>query len=298
MKLSLGRLFFLFAVLSFWLPLSADANRYFFYKATLDETTIYLMGSMHMGLPQDPEYPKKIYEALDKSTAFLLEGEVRSEKIRNSHVQEANLPHNETIQAHLTQNEFDSFTKLLQKLGISQKTVERFQPWFIEFVVGYRLAFNEGYVLEYGTEHRLLRYLARHRKKNPPHIFTIEAQDEVLRAMNTLKLEAQLERFRSFLVYANKTGESNVAEMATHWRNGDDKKVLEIFHYNHKANTTISNPFAKILLYDRNHRMAERLRLIARYPGTYFFVTGAMHLIGPESIVEILQQLGFKVERQ
>jgi uncharacterized protein YbaP (TraB family) len=85
--------------------------------------------------------------------------------------------------------------------------------------------------------------------------------------------------------------------MAEHWRNGNDEKVLEIFHYYNKKNAVQSDAYSKVLLFDRNRRMAERLDLVARYPGQYFVIAGALHLIGEKSILEYLRAQGFSVER-
>lgn len=278
--------------------LAAQEYRYFFYKATRGDATLYLLGSMHMGKPSDPDYPAKIYSALNSSRMFILEGEVRKEKIRQPDMTMTYLPNNQTISKLLTKDDNARLQKVAETLGIDIRSFEHFQPWFIEFMFGYRMAFNQGYVLEYGTEHRLLRYIDRQMKgAQKPHIFALERFDEVILGMGQLSLNDQLSRFRAFLNYSDRVGESNALEMAQHWRNGDDAKVLEIFHYYNKANAEVSNAYAKVLLYDRNRRMAERLGLVARYPGQYFVVTGALHLIGEKNILEYLRSAGFTVER-
>lgn len=286
---------------TFYAPLSAapaEENRYFFYRAVKSDVTIYLLGSMHMGRPNDVDYPEKIYSALRGSRLFILEGEVRKEKIRTPDLSLTYLPAGTTIKNLLTGTEKAQLEKICDKLGVRLETFERFEPWFLEFMFGYRMAFNQGFVLEYGTEHRLLRYI---QKKMPaatrPHIFALEASDEVLRTMHGVPMADQLRRFRTFLSYSDKMGESNAVEMQNFWRKGDDAQVLKIFHYYYSESAAESSMFSRMLLYDRNQRMAERLGLVSRYPGQYFVVTGALHLIGDKSILSYLKQAGFKIER-
>jgi uncharacterized protein len=289
---------FLLVVLAFSPALHASDYRYFFYKATKAEVTYYFLGSMHMGKPDDPDYPAKVYTALNGCSMFILEGEVRKEKIRTPNLSVTYLPQGSTMQKLLGPDDAARFAKTAKATGISVSLVDHYQPWFIEFMLGYRMAFNEGFVLEYGTEHRLIRYMKQKMPANrQPRIFALEASDEVLRYMGNLTLPEQLARFRSFLRYSEKTGEGNAVEMQRYWRNGDDQKVLQIFHYYAEENSAAGNRFAQILLYDRNERMAERLGLIAKYPGQYFVVTGALHLIGKQSILEHLKQKGFAIER-
>ena len=273
-------------------------HRYFFYRATKGDVDLYLLGSMHMGKPGDPEYPEKIYKALNASRQFILEGEVRRDKIRMPDLKYTYLSEGTTIQSLLSKKENAQLEKIARTLGVSIPTFEKFQPWFVEFMFGYRMAFNQGFVLEYGTEHRLIRHIEKKMPaKDRPHIFALEGADEVLRNMHKLPLNDQLSRFRAFLAYSDKTGESNALEMQDYWRNGDDDKVLKIFHYYAREKTPEGLRFARVLLYDRNRRMAERLGLVARYTGRYFVVTGALHLVGEKSILSYLTEAGFTVER-
>ncbi len=273
-------------------------HRYFFYRATKGDVQFYLLGSMHMGKPADPDYPAKVYTALNGSRLFILEGEVRKDKIRMPDMKYTYLPDGTTIQKLLTKEENAQLEKIGKILGVHIPTFERFQPWFTEFMFGYRMAFNQGFVLDYGTEHRLLRYIDKKiPAKDKPRIFALEASDEVLRHMHKLPMPDQLKRFRAFLAYSERTGESNALEMQKFWIDGDDAKVLEIFHYYAREGTEEGSRFARVLLYDRNRRMAERLDLVAHYPGQYFVVTGALHLIGDKSILSYLKEAGFKIER-
>ncbi|GAB4434377.1 MAG: TraB/GumN family protein [Turneriella sp.] len=272
--------------------------RYFFYKATRNDATFYLLGSMHMGKPSDPDYPEKIYKALRGSSTLILEGEVRREKMRQPDMTLTYLPAKTKVTDLMTADERTRLKKLTDTLGVPMSQFEHFQPWFIEFMFGYRLAYNQGYVLEYGTEHRLLRYVEwQIPAKERPRIFTLERFDEVIVNMSRLPLADQMKRFRAFLSYSDRVGESNALEMAEHWRNGDDAKVLDIFHYYNKQNASASDAYAKVLLFDRNRRMAERLELVARYPGQYFVISGALHLIGEKNILDYLRAAGFSVER-
>lgn len=277
---------------------AVKAYRYFFYRASKGDVQLYFLGSMHMGKPEDPDYPAKVYDALQGSRMFILEGEVRRDKIRMPDLKYTYLPEGSKIQKFLTKTENAQLEKITKALGVHLPSFEHFQPWFMEFMFGYRMAHNQGFVLEYGTEHRLLRYIERSKQiAEKPRIFALEAADEVLRNMHKLPMADQLTRFRAFLTYSDQTGAGNAVEMQQYWRDGDDEKVLKIFHYYAKEGTEEGNRFANVLLYDRNRRMAERLALVSRYPGQYFIVTGALHLIGQKSILDYLKEAGFKIER-
>lgn len=277
---------------------AASEPRYFFYKATKNDATFYILGSMHMGRPQDADYPAKIYQALDASRMLILEGEVRKEKIQAFNPNYMYLGDKQTIAQLLTAEESARLEKVAKLVGLQMKTFERMQPWLIEFMFGYRMAFNDGFVLEYGTEHRLIRYLTQHAKKDrAKKIFALESSDEVVRNMSRIPVRDQLRRFRAFLSYSDEKLTGNAVEMFDYWRAGDEQKVLQIFRYYEPDSNNETDKYLNTLLYDRNRRLAARLDLVSRYPGKYFVVTGALHLIGKKNILEQLTAAGYTVER-
>lgn len=285
-------------LVSLLIPLAAaDADRYFFYKATKGDVTLHLLGSMHVGKPNDPDYPTHIYDALNASKSIILEGEVRSEKIKQPNMSLMQL-NGTTLGKLLSKKEFAQLETICAKLKVPVSQFQIFEPWFVEFMFGYRMAFNEGFVLEYGTEHRLIRHVAKKPERERQNIFALEGNDEVLRLMHAMPIPDQLARFRDFLTYSEKTGAGTAVEMQNVWRKGDDEKILQIFNYYGANNSPASQRYLRVLLFDRNRRMAERLNIVARYPGKYFVITGALHLVGPENILTYLEKHGFTVERQ
>jgi len=286
-------------IVSLSIPLvAADDDRYFFYKATKADVTLYLLGSMHVGKPNDPDYPAKIYEALEESGALVLEGEVRPEKIRQPDMAVLRMRGSKKLTELLSKKEKGQLEKICEKLGVPMYQFEQYEPWFVEFMFGYRMAFNEGFVLEYGTEHSLIRRINKKPMVKRQHIFALEGNDEVLRAMHALPLDDQLGRFRDFLNYSEKTGAGTAVEMQKVWRSGDEAALQQIFNYYAATRSAATERYLQVLLFDRNRRMAHRLNLVALYPGKYFVVTGALHLVGPQNILTYLEKSGFTIERQ
>lgn len=53
----------------------------------------------------------------------------------------------------------------------------------------------------------------------------------------------------------------------------------------------------RILIVDRNARMAGKIADLLRQGGAYFVVVGAAHLVGEESIVNLLRREGYRLEK-
>lgn len=289
-------------IFCFSLPLAAapvDENRYFLFRAVKDESIIYLLGSMHMGRPNDPEYPEKIYSALKESRVFILEGEVRKDKIQPPDMTKVLLPDGEVISQQLTAKETERFDKVCQQVKISRHSVDVFEPLFVEFMFGYKLAARDGFSLDFGTEHRLLRRLALVPEPLRPEIVAWENSEEVLGLLRKVPYKEQFRRFRSFLAYATKVADGNIPLMQAVWRRGDGDELWKTYNYA-DSSLQADDTFNQVFIYGRNERMANRLLDLAqpgKKRGPFFLVTGALHLVGEKSIQSYLGKAGFKIER-
>ena len=274
----------------------AEGKPYFFYRAVKNDTVIHILGSMHVGRPEDADYPAYITDALLASDQLVLEGEVRKEKVKMPSLALSHLDNHQTLKNVLPKKTYAELESIAESLSFPLKSLERSQPWLVEFMLSYRLAFSQGLVLEYGTEYRMLRFLKKKGKSNL-RIYALEGHDEVFRLMSKISLESQINRLNFFLNYLKSSPQGNSNAMQKEFRDGNDQYMENLFYYYAPRSTAELTQFSEILLYLRNERMARRLDLLTRYPRKYFFITGAMHLIGERSIITHLKALGFLVER-
>jgi uncharacterized protein YbaP (TraB family) len=84
--------------------------------------------------------------------------------------------------------------------------------------------------------------------------------------------------------------------MTAAWRAGDAATLERLFF------DTMQEP-AQRAVYEavfvkRNVTMVEAIERFLADEGTYFVVVGAGHLIGPDSVVEILRRRGHRVTRE
>lgn len=276
---------------------ASPQNRYIFYKATRGEATFYILGAMHIGKADAPPYTPAIYEALAKSQKLIFESEVRRDKVRMELAQAMYLPDGVTLEKYLTKQDTELLKKFCDRIGVSVATLNRFQPWLIEIMAAYRIGFMKGYVIEHGTEHTLLRYVEQKLlKEERPGIMTLEGQDEVFRRMSKVALADQIARLRVILPYYIAADFKAVEDLVEMWRRGDTDAMWKLYSQQKDPSPQTAR-FFELLLFERNRIMADRIEIIARYPGTYFVVPGAMHLIGERSILKYLEKAGFTVER-
>lgn len=272
-------------------------NRYIFYKATRGEATFYILGAMHIGKADAPPYTPAIYEALSKSQKLIFESEVRRDKVRMELAQAMYLPEGVTLEKYLNKQDAELLKKFCERIGVSVAALNRFQPWLIEIMAAYRIGAMKGYVIEHGTEHTLLRYVEQKLlKEERPGIMTLEGQDEVFRRMSKVALADQIARLRIILPYYIAADFKAVEDLVEMWRRGDTEAMWKLYAQQKDPSPQTAR-FFELLLFERNRIMADRIAIISRYPGTYFVLPGAMHLVGDRSILKYLEKAGFTVER-
>lgn len=84
---------------------------------------------------------------------------------------------------------------------------------------------------------------------------------------------------------------------------GQVEKIRAMFESLSKiegSNQRVAKKFEKLILFDRNDRMAAKiLEVFEEMPEkSHFIIAGAMHYVGDHSVVELLRKEGYKVTRQ
>jgi uncharacterized protein YbaP (TraB family) len=103
----------------------------------------------------------------------------------------------------------------------------------------------------------------------------------------------QEEMLRSDLTEMDSENKS-LHELLTAWQGGDaaaiEKMLLGSFANNQAAYTS--------LILERNRNWMPQLENCLRRSSPCFVIVGAAHLVGPQGLLAMLQQKGYKIEQQ
>src|SRR5207244_7172565 len=89
------------------------------------------------------------------------------------------------------------------------------------------------------------------------------------------------------------TEQSNVTKLADAWRAGDAPAVERIVLQGVKDDPLMYQR----LLVDRNRNWLPKLESFFTRKGHTFVVVGAAHLVGPDSVIAMLQAKGYQIEQ-
>jgi uncharacterized protein YbaP (TraB family) len=270
----------------------APASRPAMWKTGDEDTTVYFLGTVHV-LPPDLKWrTPEIDRALGEAKAIYFETDIEPDlSAMASVVMEAGMyPVGQTLSDRLKPDDRAALAAAAEKLGMSMIQLDRMRPWLAATTLADLAIAKAGYDPGSGVERKLFPD-ARAANKD---IRKLETVAEQLHAFADLPEAVQID----FLMQGvRELGEESdtLDGMIKAWAAGDIDRLNEIM---------IEGDLGEMpevyggLLVNRNARWVPQLdQLIKSEPGTFLIAVGAAHLIGKDSVLEMLKPFGYVIER-
>jgi hypothetical protein len=153
---------------------------------------------------------------------------------------------------------------------------------------------REGYESLYGSE-IVLALMARGAGRA---VVALESVEEQMRALEA-ETAAEAERLVEETLEELKSGRALrvLRSTAQVWESADLEQLQRYEQWCECVETEAERRMMKRLLDDRNPRLAERIEQLHASRGPVLAAVGALHMIGPAGLPELLRRRGFRVER-
>ncbi|MCD8510912.1 MAG: TraB/GumN family protein [Bacillus sp. (in: Bacteria)] len=264
-----------------------------FYKVEHGGNTVYLLGSIHVGM--EDIYP--LHPAIEDAFALAdyLAVEIDMTTVSEFEMMEllASIgfyEDGESLQEAIGQNAFTELVTLLRPYGYDEMMLNLFKPFVVQDLLTMMAAEAAGLHPDDGID---LYFMDRASYAEMP-IISLETIEEQLLLSTFLPEELQaMELIQSIEAFDQLTDE--IIELMDVWRQGDTEALLAI------RNAEIEEgyeDYMRALLDDRDLQMADRIEefLLDESGSTYFVVVGAMHLVGDTSIAGLLKDRGYELQ--
>jgi hypothetical protein len=258
------------------------------WKITDDDTTIYLLGTIHALPPGVTWFDGKVAEAFDGSDELVTEiaGE-QPTAMQSLVLQKAMLPKGTTLRSILPKEDLGDYEAALKTLGIPAPVFDTFEPWYAAVGLSTLPLLQDGFARENGVEQALD---ARAVERGMPHS-GLETAEFQLDLFDRLPMDVQ-KRYLAEVVDNMPTIKDDLGKMVTAWRTGDAVGLAELM------NAQEDEPeLLEALLISRNRTWAGWIDTRLDKPGTVFLAVGAGHLAGEGSVQEQLAARGIATER-
>ena len=166
--------------------------------------------------------------------------------------------------------------------------LDRFQPWFAAITLVQLQLMKLGFDPESGVERRLTRRATGDSKP----IQGLETAREQLEIMARLPEKQQ----REFLLYSVDDAErmaSEVDKLLAAWRSGDATAMAKLLQEGFDEYPDLYRP----LTVERNRKWIPQIEQLLDDKDDYLVVVGALHLVGTDSVIDLLERKGYKVKQ-
>lgn len=280
-------------------PVRQQPARMPFYVATRGTTTIYVLGTLHVGDPVDypPRQPFRapILGALAASQTLALELSPDELLVSQDDVSKYGVCRSDCLPGLLPEPLWHKLALRLHGNPAALDAIKKMRPWLASLVVETYDSLSAGLQTEYGTEAQLQNVYIRTRGK----IVGLETLPQQMRAFTGLTLAQQREMLAQDLVQTPAENVEDVRTLHRLWRVGDADAIAAWQAAKSEKlarDQRISNSIDTRIVYDRNRRFVSRMLLIAAPNKPVFVAIGALHLGGRKGVLQLLRQRGFIVD--
>lgn len=263
-----------------------------FYRLWDEDTTIYILGTMHILDPHSEWLTGEIQDAFDDSSALILElrpAEMESDVAGKLVERYGKLGDGRTLADVLPAGDYARIKDYFRPYGVDEELYEEFQPWVIAGLMTGIVAQLEGLTRDRGVENVLILQAANRGMR----IYGLEDAETQVRALSSL---SEADQVRGLAHVLDDLGDidEKVMEMMVAWETGDNATLQRYL----EEEMALFPDYNEAVLYARNRAWAEKLnQVLDQNAGTYFLAVGAAHLIGEENLLALMRGRGFSVTR-
>ena len=253
------------------------------------DTTIYLLGTVHVLKPGTEWLDGGVKRAYDASSEVVLELLQPEPAAMQALIGKYAVdPDGPALTAKLSPEVRALYEKTTAEMKLPAPAFEKFQPWFVSTILGLTAIQKAGYNPESGVE-RQITIAATADKKT---LAALETAEQQIGFFASLPEAAQLTFLKATLKQM-KGVDAMFATMVDAWATGNPDALARLLNTSMRE----SPELMKVLLTDRNSRWAQWIDDRLDRPGTVFVAVGAGHLAGKGSVQEFLKTRRLKAVR-
>jgi hypothetical protein len=269
---------------------AASAQRHLLWSLQGKTNKVYLLGSFHL-LKESEQLPAAMDAAYADAEKLLMEidmDDLDPASMQQDVLELAAQPQGQSLQQQLGPETYAAFANKVRPLNIDPAMLDRFKPWFAAITLVQVQMMKLGFDPNAGVEMRLTSRAAADHKP----IQGLETAREQLEIMARMPDKLQ----REFLLYSVDDAErmaTEVDELLAAWRGGDAAGMAKLLQEGFDEYPDLYRP----LTVERNRKWLPQIEQLLDDREDYLVVVGALHLVGKESVIDLLERKGYKVKQ-
>lgn len=276
-------------------PTGAGArDRHALWTVEGTQNTVYLLGSIHVLRADDEALPQVAEDAYLDAEQLVMEIDMDDVlsgdplSLLGLMQQMALLPEGVSLRSVLGPD-YAAINTRAQRSGLDLELFDRFAPWFVATTLLQLELTQRGFSPDLGVEQTIA---ARAIADGKP-IHGLETAEQQFAILSNLPLPLQ-KRFLIMTLEDSENLDEQLDELLRAWQSGDSDSLARLLSREYEEFPELYRPLTE----DRNRAWVDSLIDLLDDPDDYLVVVGALHLVGKNSVVELLEQRGHKVTQR
>ena len=284
-------------IMSFTLLIGAES---FLWEVENGKNKAYLLGSIHI-MPEDT-YPldDKIETAFKEADILVVEVDITKidqEKIQAFIAEKACYEEGKNLQTEIPTDMYKSLSEKFEELGVPMAQIDIYKPWFVSMTLGLISLQKLNITAGQGIDLHFLNQ-ANEKEMEILDLETAGAQLEIL-ASNPDQVQID------YLQYSIDDYEQSTVvfmEMLDAWKTGDTEKMnnvskVKMLELGKELPGIID--FYNKLFTERDEKILQKIieHLENDDDHVYFIIVGALHLVGEDGLIKLLNDKGYKTKQ-
>lgn len=270
---------------------AADTATHSLWQGTLNGNDISILGSIHALRPEDYPLPQAVTDAYSDAQTLVLELDLAS--LDPQSISAAVSATGLLAQGQLSQlfdpRDWNRAETLAGSMDISLEALNGLEPWLAAMtIVQIRLV-----QLNYDPDLGIDQYFANLARLDQKPVIGLETLLQQLTMLDSMPSREQQALFLQSLEEAREMG-AGLDELVKAWRHGNAAVLAEQLG----ASFTEFPQLYQKLVIARNEAWTEQILAMEASTGDVLVVVGALHLVGPNSLIGMLEKRGLALRQQ
>lgn len=258
-----------------------------------EDTKIYLFGTVHILRPSVDWQRDRVTEAFDAADVVYLETDISTKAQAALQPLIVELGFNRDgakLSAQLSSDGNDRLARVARGIGLSPAVLEPMRPWLAGVTIGVYMVVAQGGDPQAGVEQVLMARAAAAGKT----MRYFETPEEQIKAIASPSDAASAESLELSLKQIEEVPDL-FDRLVALWLAGNTKELAALMNGGMEPGGEVF----EAMLGKRNRAWVKELvRVLKEEEGSAFVAVGALHLVGKDSVRDLLARKGYKVVRQ
>ncbi len=264
------------------------------FRVSQGDHTLYLFGTIHVGAPDFYPLEPRVTAALAQASVLALEVDPHADPRLVAQALQRHGMQQGSAAAQLAPRYRKRLGALLRQYAIAPEAVAGMKPWLLATV----LTVSEYAALGYQTTQAVDGWLSREARARGVAVLELESVEGQMALFDRMSAAEQLQFLQESIASIDDREQAAQArQIVQAWRDAD-AAGFEALAAKAAGDASLSGRFVqRVLLDERNPALAEGIaQLLARTHDSLAAI-GILHLVGSNSVPELLRRRGLAVER-